>query len=71
VPSILFEVAAGLLVIVGYQTRIVALLLAGFSLLMAAILHSQLGEQMIMLLFRRRGDIYEARIIPSSTSATA
>ncbi len=38
-PTVLFEVAAGMLVLIGYQTRIAALLLAGFSILSALLFH--------------------------------
>lgn len=37
---ILVEVLGGLLIVVGYQTRIVAILLAGFSLLAALLFHT-------------------------------
>ena len=49
---IVFEIAASLAVIAGWQTRIFAFLLAGFSLVSALIFHSDLGDQMqfIMLL---------------------
>ena len=50
-PTILFEVGAALAIIAGYQTRIVALLLAGFTLLTAFIFHNQLGDQMQFLMF--------------------
>ncbi len=49
-PTILFEVAAGLAIIVGFKTRYVALALAGFSLLSALIFHIQLGDQMQFIL---------------------
>jgi putative oxidoreductase len=51
-PAILFEIVAGMLVIMGYQTRIAALLMAGFCLVTAAIFHHQFSDQiqMIMLL---------------------
>ena len=52
-PTILFEVAAGLAIIAGFQTRLVALSLAGFSLLSALIFHSQLGDQMQFILFTK------------------
>ncbi len=52
-PTILFEVAAGLAIIVGFKTRYVALALAGFSLLSALIFHSQLGDQMQFILFMK------------------
>lgn len=52
-PTILFEVGAGLAIIAGFQTRYVALGLAGFSLLSAFIFHNQLGEQTQFILFMK------------------
>ncbi len=52
-PTILFEVAADLAIIAGFQTRSVALALAGFSLLSAFIFHSQLGDQMQFIMFMK------------------
>ena len=52
-PTILFETGAALAIIAGYQTRIVALLLAGFTLLTAFIFHNQLGDQMQFLMFMK------------------
>jgi putative oxidoreductase len=52
-PTILFEVGAGLAMIAGFQTRYVALALAGFSLLSAFIFHNQLGEQTQFILFMK------------------
>ena len=65
-PTILFEVAAGLAIIVGFKTRYVALALAGFSLLSALIFHSQLGDQMQFILFMKNvaiagGSLFLAR----------
>src|SRR5947209_19410074 len=40
-PATLFEIGAGLLIIVGYKTRIVAAFLAGLSLPTAAIFHNR------------------------------
>jgi len=50
-PTILFEVGAGLAIIIGFQTRIVALLLVGYSIITAAIFHNQLGDQMQLIMF--------------------
>lgn len=49
---ILTELGGGLLIILGWQTRIVAFLLAGFTLLSALIFHHQIGDpiQQLMLL---------------------
>ena len=52
-PTILFEIAAGLAIIVGFQTRYAALALAGFSLLSALIFHSQLGDQTQFIMFMK------------------
>ncbi len=52
-PTILFEVGAGLAIIAGFQTRYVALALAGFSLLSAFIFHNQLGDQTQFILFMK------------------
>ena len=49
VPSILLplviltELGGGILILIGYQTRLVALLMAGFTLLAAIIFHRQFG----------------------------
>jgi putative oxidoreductase len=50
-PTILFEIGAGLFIVVGYQTRIVATMLAGFCLLTAAIFHHQFADQVQMIMF--------------------
>ena len=52
-PVILFEVGAGLAIIVGFQTRVVALLLAGFTLITAFVFHNQLGDQMQFIMFMK------------------
>ena len=46
-PAALFEVVAGLMVLAGYQTRIVAYLLAGFCLVTAFVFHA--GEGVMMM----------------------
>ena len=38
-PTVLFEVVAGVLILIGYQTRLAALLLAGFSILSGLLFH--------------------------------
>src|SRR5262245_9194317 len=45
VLAIIIEIAGGLMVLVGYQTRLVSLGLATFVLVAAFIGHSQLGDQ--------------------------
>jgi putative oxidoreductase len=50
---ILLEVAGGLAVLLGWQTRIAALLLAGFSVVSAVIFHANFADQMQMILFMK------------------
>jgi putative oxidoreductase len=48
---IAFEIGAGLLVAVGYQARVAAFLLSGFSLVTAVLFHGDLADQMQSILF--------------------
>ena len=48
---IALEVGGALAIIVGWQTRIVAFLLAGFALLSALIFHSHFADQVQMIMF--------------------
>jgi putative oxidoreductase len=50
-PSAIFEVLAAIALIVGWQARWVALLLAGFTLLATAFFHMNLADQMQQLFF--------------------
>lgn len=45
------EVLGSLAVILGWHTRIAAFLLAGFTLLAAALFHNNLGDQIQMIMF--------------------
>lgn len=48
---IITELIGGICILVGYQTRLVALLMAGFTLLTAIFFHNQFGNQMQMTQF--------------------
>jgi len=50
---IIVELGAGLALVVGWQTRLAALGLAGFTVLAALIFHNNLGEQMQMIMFMK------------------
>lgn len=50
---ILLELGGGLLLLAGWQTRIIAFLLAGFTLLAGLIFHSNFADQMQMILFMK------------------
>jgi len=48
---IALELLGGIAILVGFQTRIAAILLGGFTFLAAIIFHSDFGNQMQMILF--------------------
>jgi len=50
---ILLEVGAGLAVLLGWQARIAAFLLAGFSVISALIFHANFADQMQSILFMK------------------
>jgi putative oxidoreductase len=50
---ILLEIGGGLALVVGWQTRIVAFLLAGFCLVSGVIFHLQPEDQIQMILFMK------------------
>jgi putative oxidoreductase len=50
---IVLEIVAGLAVIVGWHTRIAALLLAGFTLLAGILFHGNISDQMQMIMFMK------------------
>ncbi|MGB6119137.1 MAG: DoxX family protein [Mesorhizobium sp.] len=51
--SAIFEVVAGIAILIGFQTRIAALLLAAFCAFTAFVFHANFGDQMQMLLFMK------------------
>ena len=50
---IALELGGGLLIIAGFQTRIVAFLLSGFCLVTAALFHNNFSDQMQSILFMK------------------
>jgi len=50
-PTIALEVLGGLAIVVGFQTRLVAFLLAGFTVVAAVLFHNNFGDQMQMIMF--------------------
>lgn len=50
---ILLEVGGGLAILLGWQTRITAFLLAGFCVLSALIFHANFGDQTQFILFMK------------------
>jgi putative oxidoreductase len=68
-PTIAFEVGAGLLVALGYRTRLVAFLLAGFCLATAAIFHHQFADQIQMIMFLKNVTMAGGFLLLSCTGA--
>ena len=50
-PSILFEIAVGALLLIGFQTRLVGLAGAGFCVVAAALYHNNFADQVQMIMF--------------------
>ena len=50
---ILLEIGGALALIVGWQQRWAALALAGFSVIAAAVFHTNFGDQMQMIMFMK------------------
>lgn len=50
-PAILFEIAVGILLIIGYQTRLVGLAGAAFCVVSAALYHNDFADQTQMVMF--------------------
>lgn len=50
---ILLEVGGALTLALGWQTRLTALALAGFSLISAALFHTNFGDQVQMIMFMK------------------
>ena len=56
-PAIIFEIALGLALITGYQTRIAALAGAAFCIFTAVVFHNNLADQMQMIMFLKNFSI--------------
>jgi len=50
---IVFEIVAALAIIVGFKTRLIALTLAGFSIVSAVIFHGNLGDPTQFIMFMK------------------
>ncbi len=68
-PTILFEIGAGLLMLIGFQTRLLALALAGFSLLTAIVFHRDFGDQIQQIMFLKNVAIAGGFLVLAQTGA--
>ena len=53
VLTLIVELGGGVLILIGYQTRIVAFLMAGFCIVTALIFHSDLADQTMFIMFMK------------------
>jgi putative oxidoreductase len=68
---ILLEIVGGLTIIVGWQTRIAAYLLAGFTILAGLIFHSNFADQTQMIMFMKNIAIAGGFLLLASYGAGA
>lgn len=50
-PAILFEIAVGVLLVIGWQVRLIALAAAAFCVVAAALYHNNFADQMQLIMF--------------------
>jgi uncharacterized membrane protein YphA (DoxX/SURF4 family) len=72
-PAVIFEIVGGLAILVGYQSRFAALALAGYCLLTALLFHSNLSDQIQLVMLLKNvamagGFLYLASLGPGPIS---
>ena len=70
-PAVLFEVAVGILLIIGYQTRLVALATAAFCVVAAVLYHFNFADQMQQIMFLKNVSISGAFLMLVANGAGA
>lgn len=70
-PTIALELLGGLAIIVGFQTKLVAYALAIFTIVAAALFHSNFAEQMQMMMFLKDISIAGGLFLLAASGATA
>jgi len=65
------EVLGSIAILLGWQTRLVSLLLAGFTLLSAVLFHNNLADQMQMIMFFKNVSITGAFLMLAANGAGA
>lgn len=70
-PTIALELLGGAAIIVGYQTRLVAFVMAGFCVVAALIFHRNFGDQTQMIMFLKNIAMAGGFLLLASTGATA
>lgn len=70
-PTIALELLGGIAIVVGFQTRIVAIALAGFTVLAACLFHNNMADQMQAIMFLKDISIAGGLLLLTSSGATA
>lgn len=70
-PTIALEVLGGVAIIIGFQTRLAAIALAGFCLLSALLFHGNFGDQTQMIMFLKNVSMAGGFLLLASSGATA
>lgn len=70
-PTVVLELLGGLAIVAGFQTKLVAYLLAAFCLIAALIFHRNFGDQMQMIMFLKDIAIAGGFLLLASSGATA
>jgi putative oxidoreductase len=70
-PTIALEVLGGVAIIAGFQTRLAAFSLAGFSIAAALIFHHNFADQMQMIMFLKNFSLAGGLLLLASSGATA
>lgn len=69
-PAVIaLEVGGALAIILGFQTRLVAVLLAGFSIVAAALFHSNFADPIQMIMFLKNVSIAGAFLLLAAQGA--
>lgn len=68
-PTIAFEIGFGLALLVGFKTRYVALVLAGFTVVTALVFHRDFADQMQQVLFLKNIAIAGGLLLLAKTGA--
>jgi putative oxidoreductase len=70
-PTAALEVLGGAAIVLGYQTRLAALVLAAFCVASALLFHRNFGDQTQMIMFLKNLAMAGGFLILASTGATA
>lgn len=68
-PTIAFEVLAGLAILIGFKTRYVAFILAGFTVATALVFHRDFADQIQQIMFLKNIAIAGGLLLLAKTGA--